>query len=249
MGGERGFTLTELVLVIVILGIVATISVRFIQLSSQGAIDTAERQQMAMAASIMTERISRELREALPTSIEARDGGGCVEFIPIKAGGRYTDGDRTRSLSSFQTEGQALEGGVTGKVSVYPYAGNPYSPGNPATVSQQNATWFDNTVAFTGGEQSFRANSPQRRFYQVESPVAYCAESGFLRRYSGYRIGEDFRSGTSAVAGAGLATASFSVDAPTLTRNALVTIELELDATRTEESYSLAQEVQIRNVP
>ena len=250
MGSERGFTLTELIMVIVILGVVASISVRFIQFSSQGAIDTAERQQMAMAGSIMTERVSRELREALPTSLRVRDGGDCIEFIPIGAGGRYVEGDRTRPTDSFQTEGQAFQSGITGQVAIYPYVGSPYSPGNPGAVSEQGADWVDKQVEFnSGGNQSFEANSPQRRFYLVGSPVTYCGESGFLRRYSGYDIGENFRSGSGVVAGAGLGTARFSVDSPSLTRNALVTIELTLQADRTDEAYSLAQEVQIRNVP
>ncbi|PAU76373.1 MSHA biogenesis protein MshO [Halovibrio salipaludis] len=250
MGSERGFTLTELIIVIVILGIVASISVRFIQFSSRGAIDTAERQQMAMAASIMTERMSRELREALPTSLRERDGGNCIEFIPIGAGGRYVEGDRTQATGSFQTEGQAFQSRITGKVSIYPYVGDAYSPGNPGAVSEQGADWVGDQVQFNGTEdQAFEANSPRRRFYMVGSPVAYCGEGGFLWRYSGHGIGENFRSGTSAVAGAGLTAASFSVDRPSLTRNALVTIELALQADRNGETYSLAQEVQIRNVP
>jgi len=250
MSGVRGFTLTELIMVIVILGIVASISVRFIQFSSQGAIDTAERQQMAMAASIMTERMSRELREALPTSLRAREKGSCIEFIPIRAGGRYAEGDRTRPTDFFQTEDQAFQSRITGQVSIYPYVGNPYSPGNPGAVSEQSADWVGDQVEFNGSEdQAFGANSPRRRFYLVGTPVAYCGESGLLRRYSGYGIGDNFRSGVGAIAGAGLTDVRFSVDRPSLTRNALVTIELELKGDRTDETYSLAQEVQIRNVP
>ena len=45
----RGFTLVELVLTIAVAGIVAMISVQFIQSTSQGMIDTAGRQQLAGA--------------------------------------------------------------------------------------------------------------------------------------------------------------------------------------------------------
>ena len=79
----RGFTLVELVIVIVLLAIVATISVRFVSLSTQGALDVSSRQQRSLAGVVISEQISREVREAFPLSV--RSNGPCLEWLPIVA--------------------------------------------------------------------------------------------------------------------------------------------------------------------
>ena len=73
-----GFTLIELITVIVILSIVSLISVRFVSLSVQGAIDTANRQRLAMTAGIINEKLRRDLRDAEDTDVGADDQ--CIEF-------------------------------------------------------------------------------------------------------------------------------------------------------------------------
>src|SRR6056297_2586468 len=87
---SRGFTLVELIMVIVLLAIVATISVQFVALSTQGAIDTGERQQRALKAVVISEQISRMLREAFPLSVRPT-GAGCIEWLPIAGATTYVD--------------------------------------------------------------------------------------------------------------------------------------------------------------
>jgi len=89
MRRAEGFTLVELVIVIVLLAIVATISVQFVALSTRGTIDVSARQQRALQGVVISEQISRELREAFPLSI--RVAGNCLEWLPIEAGTAYTD--------------------------------------------------------------------------------------------------------------------------------------------------------------
>lgn len=89
MRRAAGFTLVELVMVIVLLAIVATISVQFVALSTQGAIDTGDRQQRALKAVVVSEQITRMLREAFPLSIRTV-GGNCIEWLPIAGATRYT---------------------------------------------------------------------------------------------------------------------------------------------------------------
>jgi len=87
MRRRTGFTLIELLMVIVLLSIVATVSVRFVSLSTRGALDTGARQLRALQSVVISEQITRELREAFPLSV--RSNGSGSEGLPLQAGTTY----------------------------------------------------------------------------------------------------------------------------------------------------------------
>src|SRR3990167_327162 len=86
---QSGFTLIEMVITIVLIGILGVGMSRFIGQSVQGVKDTAERQQLSAIGWITSEKISREIRDALPNSFRLNSGGSCIEFIPTVAGTDY----------------------------------------------------------------------------------------------------------------------------------------------------------------
>ena len=267
MAGQRGFTLVELVMVIVILSIVSLVSVRFIQLSMEGALDTANRQRLGMAAGIASEQVSRSLRGALPGSVRVSADQRCIEFVPILAASRYRDIPLRSPAASFEAVAAGDGQGATGRVVAYPYAGNVYTPNSPGVVSAQEATLPEGggevTVSFDTGDHQFVEDSPQRRFFIVGEPVALGQESGsrFLYRYSDYgfqsSVCDSLPTGFSAggarreVLAAPLAPDSMTFEfvPPTLRRNGVATFEFELESADSDESIGVSQEVQIRNVP
>ena len=87
MPRQSGYTLIELIMVIVLLSIVATVSVRFVGLSTQGALDTSARQLRALQSVVISEQLTRDLREAFPLSV--RSTGSCIEWLPMEAGTSY----------------------------------------------------------------------------------------------------------------------------------------------------------------
>ncbi|KPQ01956.1 type II secretion system protein [Marinobacter sp. HL-58] len=261
MRRANGFTLIELIMVIVLLSVVATISVQFVSLSTQGAIDVSSRQQRALASVVISEQITRELREALPTSIRTNADGSCIEWMPIRAASNYLDLPRGNTPSSF--EAVPLPGGqsVTGRVVVYGYGSDVYDLNSPGPVSPP-ATLTGSSVPATvtfddGATHRFTARSPERRFYIIDDPVSLCQSGRWLFRYSGYGINTAVASGLPSgipgreVMAATLAKNSlvFEVTPPTLQRGAVVSFRFVLEDTQTEESTSISQEVQIRNVP
>lgn len=90
---ERGFTLVEAIVVMVITAILAGIMVLFIRRPVQSYIDTSARADMADVAEVALRRMARELRGAVPNSIRLSSVAGVtlLEFIPSVAGGRYLD--------------------------------------------------------------------------------------------------------------------------------------------------------------
>ena len=89
---QRGFTLVEAVVVMVITGIVAGTMVLFIRRPVQNYTDAAARADLSDAADLALRRMARELRTALPNSVRltaTAAGQWWLEFIPTKAGGLY----------------------------------------------------------------------------------------------------------------------------------------------------------------
>ena len=63
-----GFTLIELVMVILLLGIMATFASQFIGIGTQIYGDARSREQLMSDARFAMERLNREVRDALPGS-------------------------------------------------------------------------------------------------------------------------------------------------------------------------------------
>jgi len=90
---QRGFTLVEAIVVMVLTGILAGVMVLFIRQPVQNYIDAAARAELSDTADLALRRMARELRGALPNSIRVTQVGGVwyVQFIPTTAGGQYLD--------------------------------------------------------------------------------------------------------------------------------------------------------------
>ena len=91
-GVMKGFTLIELVLVILVLGIVSTSVTSFIRYGAEIYQDVSGRDKQISDSRFVIERITREIRNAVPNSVRVfKRLVACVEFIPILASSSYVD--------------------------------------------------------------------------------------------------------------------------------------------------------------
>lgn len=86
---QRGFTLVEAIVTIVVLGIVAGIVALFIRAPVLGFTESSERAAASDEADLALRRIARDLRLALPNSVRVAADGSAVEFLLTSTGGRY----------------------------------------------------------------------------------------------------------------------------------------------------------------
>jgi len=84
---SRAFTLIELVMVIVILGILSTILVNILRGPLTAYVDVQRRANLIDIAETALQRMTREIRLALPNSIRATSTS--IEFLRTVDGGRY----------------------------------------------------------------------------------------------------------------------------------------------------------------
>jgi MSHA biogenesis protein MshO len=205
-----GFTLLEAIVVMVIVGIVAATVAVFIPKPVEGYMAATSRLNIADVADTALRRLGRDVRLALPNTVRVDASGMFVEFIPIKAGGRYRDNDAC--FNTIQCAGLATLGDMLTNVQVsagsdlvaifntYNNSGNDCSaslisvyctPLRNATIltSVSGGGTTSNTLNFGSYQFQPPGGSPTRRVFIIPaSPVTYAcdAATGTLWRFSGY---------------------------------------------------------------
>jgi MSHA biogenesis protein MshO len=171
-----GFTLVELVIVIVVMAIIGGISVTFIKNSVLAYVNSEAYYELADRADIALRRMSRDIRNALPNSVWVSGDGLYVEFVPIKTGGRYKQDtlDFVTPNASFTVLSDAVTVASGDQLVIYnlgiegadAYAGN--------TVRALTSTGTTTTLSFSG--TAFPLPSPASRFYVVNGAVIYACD-------------------------------------------------------------------------
>ena len=195
---QRGVTLVELVMVIVVTGIIAAGVAVFIQRPVEGYVDAARRATLTDEADTALRRITRDLRTALPNSVRVDPSGKFIEYIETIGGGRYraeTDGlgggeilDFTAADTTFDVLGPVPTLSAGNHIVVY----NLFSTGTVSNAYEgSNRASFVSVAAPTNTiapvvSLPFPEPSPAKRFHVVTGPVTYGCVGNQLLRYSGY---------------------------------------------------------------
>lgn len=86
---SSGFTLIEMVMVIVITGIIGSMVAVFIKWPVQQYMDVARRAELTDIADTAFYRLASDISTAVPNSVRICGASPCIEFLPVKEVGRY----------------------------------------------------------------------------------------------------------------------------------------------------------------
>ncbi len=260
---EGGFTLVELVVVIVVIGILTALGGQLLVSPVTGYLDLSRRTRLVDQADGALRRIQRDIRHALPNSIRIDATGQYLELLNGIDGGRYRrypDPASGGDVLDFATADSGFD--VLGGLTVTPAAGqqlvvynisasgsfgNAYAgSGNRATIGAGSSS---SRVVLSPPYQ-FSSPSPYQRFFVVDGPVMYACEGGELNRYADYAITSGMVTppgGPPALMTRNVSSCSFSYDPGSSQRAGLVTLKLAL--TEAGESMTLLHQVHVVNVP
>jgi MSHA biogenesis protein MshO len=229
LSAQHGFSLVELIVVIMILGILSASVGVFIANPVRAYFATIDRATLTDAGNGVIRRISRELQSAVPNSARITTSGGTtfLEYVPIVDSGRYrmaasggNDPTGTDPLvvtdatdASFQVLGPTVNVPAGSKLVVLNLGmgnSNLYSGTNLRTITSIGPAL--QTITFTP-TTAWPGDSPGYRFSIVNGAVTYACTpdaggTGTLTRYSGYAIQA---SQPSSVSAAPLSTATSSL--------------------------------------
>jgi len=209
---QRGFSLMELIVVIVLLGILGGSAGLLVTTPMQAYNDQLRRQQLVDQGEMALRQIARDIHRALPNSLRVGGGGTVLEMVNTTDGARYRDEpggvftgeddwlDFTAPDTSFNLLGRFSTATLAAGERLVIYNTGPSDIYQDVTADNNPGIVTPSTTALAlslvGNEQRigmspafrFSQRSPGQRIFVIDGPISYAcnAAAGTLTRYDAY---------------------------------------------------------------
>jgi MSHA biogenesis protein MshO len=212
-----GFTLVELIVTLTISVIVVAFAAMFVSGPVLGFTDQARRGGLVDSADSALQRISRDVRRALPNSVRVSNAGAtsALELLSTTDGARYRSdapgsADQILDLSAADAAFNVIGpfsriakpfSSTTHHLAIYNVGVAGADAYELANVMTPPGTQIDISIDTFAGEDRvnlspafrFAYGSPTQRIFLVDGPISYICDSlaGTLTRFTGYTIAQN----------------------------------------------------------
>lgn len=214
-GRQRGFSLVEIVVVLIVMSIISIGLVQYILDSASGFSRASIRSELSASGRTVIDRIAMDMHNALPNSVRistaytsaspevmagnAYAGDQCIEFVPILAATTYIDPHfrpqpqtTTFTVVDFVPDQDGASGVY---IAIYPrdtddiyaasFSGTTTEAIAGASVADADPMDGINEITTTTNHR-FKRQSPTMRAFLTEQPISFCVKGDRIYRYSNY---------------------------------------------------------------
>ncbi|GEA52484.1 MSHA biogenesis protein MshO [Vibrio inusitatus NBRC 102082] len=250
---QRGFTLIEMILTIVVVAIIFLGIAGFVEFGAKGYTQTIDRQRLQNQARFAIEKMSREVQHAVPNSFALSDNNKCLTFYPIEYAGFYKYREPTGDVEFVVGNDQptAFSGGsrlVINPSRIEDLQNNGQSVEIPdGKIPESGGDYFSITMNLTS------QSSGNRHYIYQDKAVIYCIEkltttvnSARMVRYYG-AFDDSNLIGVVVASGVAFNESSFSYQQTSLQRGGLIHFNFLFHNGDEQSQYK--HDVQVSNVP
>ncbi|HFE37226.1 MAG TPA: type II secretion system protein [Gammaproteobacteria bacterium] len=270
-----GFTLIEMIIVIVLLGVISAILTPFISKAMQAYGASKARSDLVSKGRLAMERMAREIRHVVPNSLSVLNSGEGIEFARSKFGGRYVEEfdvfgsefsqaslrfKKNVTRSGLYILGTGVNNLLSSDVLVI---GNSSSAALLAGTTSVLLTGVNDTTLANDGttkgqilsfaNKQFTVESPGKHFVIADNTIEVGLDGTDLRWYTNAGLGnydgaQDWSSSDPLLIN-GVTAVDFSYASGVSQSTGVLRIDMELTDGATGESIRLYREIHMRNTP